>query len=271
MKRTRGVERLREIMRTLRGPEGCPWDRKQTVASLKPYIIEEAFEVVEAMDHGPDELEDELGDLLLQIIFVSQIAEEEGLFTLDSVAERIADKLVRRHPHVFGKTAVKDANEVVQNWNKIKKDKEAKKYLLDGIPTAMPATLLAQRYADRAASVGFDWGDWRDTLAKIAEETAEIKEVAETGDTEGTFHEMGDLLAAVVNLSRKLGVNAEDALRRCALRFRERFNKMEELDPTVTDGKHSLDDLEALWQQAKKELEKEKGEKETGRNKPAGL
>lgn len=254
MKKARGVELLREIMRTLRGENGCPWDRKQTISSLKPYIIEEAFEVVEAIDRGPDELEDELGDLLLQIVFVSQIAEEEGLFTLDSVAERIADKLVRRHPHVFGETQVKDADEVVQNWNKIKKDKEAKRYLMDGIPTTMPATLLAQRYADRAASVGFDWSDWREVLAKIAEEAAELREVAETGDKEKTFHEMGDLLAAVVNLSRKLGVNAEDALRHCALRFRERFNKMEELDPTVTDGKHSLDDLEALWQRAKKEL-----------------
>lgn len=252
----RGIERLKAIMATLRGKDGCPWDRKQTIPSLKPYVIEEAFEVVEAMDEGPDELQDELGDLLLQVVFIAQMAQEQGLFDFDSVAERISDKLVRRHPHVFGTTQVKDADEVVQNWNQIKKDKEAKKYLMDGIPTAMPATLLTQRYADRAASVGFDWGDWRDTLAKIAEETEELKEVAEKGDKEKTFHEMGDLLAAVVNLSRKLGVNPEDSLRHCALRFRARFNKMEEIDPTVTDGKHSLDDLEALWQRAKKELAK---------------
>ncbi len=251
-----GIERLKAIMATLRGPNGCPWDRKQSIPSLKPYIIEEAYEVVEAIDQGTDELQDELGDLLLQIVFVSQMAQEQGLFDFESVADRISDKLVRRHPHVFGDTQVKDADEVVQNWNQIKKDKEAKKYLLDGIPTAMPATLLTQRYADRAASVGFDWGKWEDTLAKIAEETAELKEAVASGDPDRTFHEMGDLLAAVVNLSRKLGVNPEDSLRHCALRFRERFNKMEELDPTTTDGKHSLDDLEALWQRAKRELKK---------------
>ena len=170
-----GIERLKAIMATLRGPNGCPWDRKQSIPSLKPYIIEEAYEVVEAIDQGTDELQDELGDLLLQIVFVSQMAQEQGLFDFDSVAERISDKLVRRHPHVFGDTKVADADEVVQNWNQIKKDKEAKKYLLDGIPTAMPATLLTQRYADRAASVGFDWGKWEDTLAKITEETDELK------------------------------------------------------------------------------------------------
>lgn len=252
----RGIERLKAIMATLRGENGCPWDRKQSIASLKPYIIEEAFEVVEAIDQGTDELEDELGDLLLQIVFVSQMAQEQGLFDFDAVAERISEKLVRRHPHVFGTTQVKDADEVVQNWNQIKKDKESKKYLMDGIPTAMPATLLTQRYADRAASVGFDWGKWEDTLAKISEETAELKEAVASGDADKTFHEMGDLLAAVVNLARKLGVNPEDSLRHCALRFRDRFNKMEDLDPTVTDGKHSLDDLEALWQRAKKELAK---------------
>jgi len=243
-------------MRTLRSEQGCPWDRKQTLQSLKPYIIEEAYEVVEAIDQGKDVLENELGDLLLQIVFVAQIAEEQGLFSFDSVADRIADKLVRRHPHVFDTMQVKDADEVVQNWNRIKRDKEEKQYLLDGIPTAMPATLLAQRYADRAASVGFDWGDWRDILVKIAEETAELREAAEAGDKEQTFHEMGDILAAVVNLARKLGINAEEALRHCALRFRERFNKMEEIDPTITDGTHSLDDLEALWQRAKQELGK---------------
>ncbi|HNT29117.1 MAG TPA: nucleoside triphosphate pyrophosphohydrolase, partial [bacterium] len=181
MTEQRGIERLKAIMATLRGECGCPWDRKQTIPSLKPYVIEEAYEVVEAMDEGPDELQDELGDLLLQVVFIAQMAQEEGLFDFDSVAERISDKLVRRHPHVFGTTQVKDADEVVQNWNQIKKDKEAKKYLMDGIPTAMPATLLTQRYADRAASVGFDWGRWEDTLAKIAEETAELKEAVASG------------------------------------------------------------------------------------------
>jgi len=140
MTEQRGIERLKAIMATLRGECGCPWDRKQTIPSLKPYVIEEAYEVVEAMDEGPDELQDELGDLLLQVVFIAQMAQEEGLFDFDSVAERISDKLVRRHPHVFGTTQVKDADEVVQNWNQIKKDKEAKKYLMDGIPTAMPAT-----------------------------------------------------------------------------------------------------------------------------------
>lgn len=256
MKKKNSVERLIKVMEVLRSDKGCPWDKKQTIATLKPYIIEEAFEVVEAIDKGRDELVDELGDLFLQIVFICQIAREENSFDLDDVADAISDKLIRRHPHVFGDTTVQDAEEVVVNWNKIKKDKENKKYLLDGIPTAMPAMLLSQRYADRAASVGFDWDKWEDTLPKIDEELAELKEAVKSGDKEEIFKETGDVLAAVANMSRKLGVNAEEALRACSMRFKARVDKMEDINPDFIKGKMKLDDMEALWQKAKKELRK---------------
>ncbi len=256
MSTERPIDRLLSVMERLRSKDGCPWDLKQTFSSLKPYIIEEAYEAVEAIDTGTEALADELGDLLLQIVFVCQIAKENNLFDFDTVATGISEKLIRRHPHVFDDTSVKDAEEVVQNWNKIKKEKEQKKHLLDGIPTAMPATLLTQRYADRAASVGFDWGSWQDVLPKIDEELAELQEAITLGDSDKIFHEMGDVIAACVNLSRKLGINSEEALRHCALRFRERIDQMERLDPSLIEGKMSLEEMEALWQRAKKELTK---------------
>ncbi len=255
---TKPIDRLLEVMAVLRSEKGCPWDRKQTIATLKPYIIEEAFEVVDAIDQGGRELVDELGDLLLQVVFAAQIASEEGKFSFDDVASSITEKLVRRHPHVFGETVVKDADEVITNWNRIKKEREEKKYLLDGVPSAMPSAILAQRYTDRAASVGFDWEKWEDVLPKIDEELDELKESIATGDRDEIFHEMGDLLFAVVNLSRKLGINSDEALRACSARFRERFNKMEDLNPAVVDGTMDIDSLEELWQEAKRSLKKEK-------------
>lgn len=254
MTKERGIDRLIEIMRILRSENGCPWDKKQSINSLKPYIVEEAFEVVEAIDQDKASLVDELGDLLLQIVFVSQIAGEQGDFQFDDVANAISDKLVRRHPHVFGDATVKDAEEVLANWNKIKKEKEAKKYLLDGIPTAMPSVLLAQRYADRAASVGFDWQKWQDVLPKVEEEMQELHEAVASGNKDEIFHEMGDVLFVIVNLARKLGVNAEDSLRACSLRFKKRFDTMEEIDQNITAGTMSLDEMEEVYQKAKRKL-----------------
>lgn len=248
-------------METLRSPEGCPWDREQSVKSLRPYIIEEAFETVEAIDNfdpanrkSIDELKKELGDLLLQVIFISQMTKESGLFDFEDVAEAISNKLVNRHPHVFSDTIVKDSNEVLTNWNLIKKDKESRKNLLDGIPVAMPAINLSQRYASRAASVGFDWNKWEDVVAKIEEEWLELLDAAESGTKEKMEHELGDLIFAVVNLGRKLGIDSEKALKGCAARFKQRFDKMEEIDPDFINGDRSLEHLEDLWQKAKKEL-----------------
>lgn len=257
----KGISKLLEIMSILRSPNGCPWDREQSIQSLRPYIIEEAFETVEALDmfeesnpESVNELVKELGDLLLQVVFVSQMASEKKLFNFEKVADAISEKLIVRHPHVFGDQTVQNSAEVLTNWNLIKKKKENRKYLLDGIPKAMPAVLLCQRYASRAASVGFDWADWKDVMVKINEETQELIEAVETKNQIEIEHELGDMLFAVVNLGRKLGVDSEKALKLCSDRFKNRFDKMEELDPEFINGKKPLDELEALWQKAKKEL-----------------
>jgi len=190
----------------------------------------------------------------LQVVFASQIASEEGKFTFKDVADAISDKLIRRHPHVFGDTLVKDADEVLANWNQIKKEKEEKKFLLDGIPTAMPAMLIADRYASRAATIGFDWEKWSDVLPKFDEEMGELMEAIESGNKDEIFHEMGDVLFVTVNLARKLGINSEEALKACAGRFRSRFNKMEEINSEIVSKKLSIEELEKLWQEAKKRI-----------------
>ena len=265
MKNYPNIGRLINIMHQLRQPDGCPWDRKQDITSLRPYIIEEAFETVEALDNldvtnkeSVQELVKELGDLLLQVVFVSQIASETALFTLDDVAAAISDKLVERHPHVFGTETAKDADEVLLNWNKIKKSKEQKKYLLDGIPQAMPAVNLAQRYSSRAASIGFDWKTWEDCLPKVYEEIDELKEAIAENDKEHIESEAGDALFAVINLARKLDVDSEKALKKAALRFKRRFEVMEELNSALIDGETPLEEMEDLWQQAKKILRENK-------------
>ncbi len=255
------IDRLLEIMATLRSENGCPWDRKQTITSLRPYIIEEAFETVEALDEfdrnnedSVETLKKELGDLLLQVVFVAQMADEEKLFNFEDVAKALSDKLTVRHPHVFGEEIADTSEEVLEKWNQIKKKKENRKFLLDGIPVAMPAVNLSQRYASRASTVGFDWEKWEDVVDKMEEEKAELLEAIETGKKEEMEHELGDLLFAVVNLGRKLGLDSEKALKSCAGRFKKRFDKMEEIDPTFVDERKNIEELENLWQSAKKEL-----------------
>ncbi len=253
-----GIEKLLEIMKMLRDPEtGCPWDIKQSIESLKPYIIEEAYETVEAIDKGTLELKDELGDLLLQVVFVSQIASENGDFTFNDVAENICSKLIRRHPHVFGDISVKDADEVLSNWNKIKKSKENKKHLLDGTPTSMPSLLYAARVSEKAASIGFDWDRWEGSMEKLHEEIGELKDAVDADDRENMIEEMGDLLFAAANLARKLKIDPEDALKKSSLKFKRRFTIMEDDSPEMTEGKMSLDELESLWLKAKK-IERER-------------
>lgn len=258
MNKTEEIAKLLDVMRTLRGENGCPWDKEQTIESLKPYIIEEAFETVEAIDElkrddeqSVAELKKELGDLLLQVVFVSQIASEESIFEFEDVARAITSKLITRHPHVFGDEKAADSAEVLKKWSLIKKNKEARKHLLDGIPKSMPATLIAQRYSSRAASVGFDWTEVGGLLDKVDEERRELSEAIENNDRDNMEEELGDLLFVVINLGRKLGIDSEGALKRCCAKFKARFDTMEELDPTCTDGQKSLDELEELWQRAK--------------------
>ncbi|MFO7734715.1 MAG: nucleoside triphosphate pyrophosphohydrolase [bacterium] len=262
------MKKLRKIMKKLRGENGCPWDREQDFDTLKPYVIEEAFEVVEAVDNleinkqeSIEELKKELGDLLLQVVFMSRIAEEKNLFSLDDVENAVSDKLVSRHPHVFSSKKVETAGEVLAEWSRIKKQKEGKKHLLDGIPFSMPAISVAKRYAERAATVGFDWSSPEEVLEKIDEESAELKEAVMQRNRDAVRHETGDLLFAVINCARKMGIDSEDALKRCARRFRERFELMEKMAPDLIDGKKSIDELEKLWQESKRRINK-KGKNE---------
>ncbi|MGI6394389.1 MAG: nucleoside triphosphate pyrophosphohydrolase [bacterium] len=261
--KNKSIEKLLNTMAALRSENGCPWDKEQTIQSLRPYIIEEAFETVEALDqfessdeNSVSELKKELGDLLLQIVFISQMAKEENLFDFFDIADTLSDKLIRRHPHVFGSEHCESSAEVLTSWNLIKKTKEKKKHLLDGIPKSMPALLVAKRYSERAASIGFDWENWEDVTEKIKEEFRELLEAINDGKQEEIEHELGDFLFATINLGRKLGVDSEKALKMCSERFKKRFDKMEELEPSFIDSKKSLEELEELWQKAKKELKK---------------
>lgn len=255
------IRELLEIMARLRGPGGCPWDREQTLESLKPYLIEEAYEVLDAMDEGDSEAHrEELGDLLLQIVFHAEIAREEGKWDFAEVSRSISRKLKDRHPHVFGEEKARDAAEVERNWARLKAaEKERKKggpvSVLDGVPRQAPALLRAERTGEKASRIGFDWPDAEGPRAKIEEELRELDEAAGRGDREAIFHEVGDLLFSVVNLARHLGAPPEDALRAAIARFERRFHRVEERLRAEghQPGEHvDLDKLEALWQQAKR-------------------
>ncbi|MBW8004893.1 MAG: nucleoside triphosphate pyrophosphohydrolase [candidate division NC10 bacterium] len=249
-------ERLVEIMVTLRGPQGCPWDREQTRESLKAFLIEEAYEVLEALDHGGKEkLQEELGDLLLQVVFHAQVAAELGEFTMDEVLKNVTDKLVRRHPHVFGESRAETPAEALSNWERLKQAerggvKEAS--ALSGVPKTLPALLRAQRLQDKAARVGFDWGETAQVLQKVEEELAEFKAAIGRG-RDATEAEMGDLLFSLVNLTRFLDLNAEEALRKCMEKFTRRFRHIEtviaERGKSLTES--SLEEMDALWEEAK--------------------
>jgi tetrapyrrole methylase family protein/MazG family protein len=249
-------ERLVNIMATLRAPGGCPWDREQTRESLKPYLIEEAYEVLEALDHGGKEkLQEELGDLLLQVVFHAQVAAELEEFTVDEVLQNIADKLVRRHPHVFGETRAETAAEVLSNWEKLKQAERGgpiQASALAGVPKTLPALLRAQRLQDKAARVGFDWGETTEVLHKVEEELREFKAAIRKGP-EAVESEMGDLLFSLVNLARFLRLSAEEALRKSIDKFGRRFRHIE--SAIAEQGKSlaesSLEEMDALWQEAK--------------------
>lgn len=251
------IDRLLRLMRALRSPGGCPWDREQTLQSLKPYLLEECYEAIDALDSGDRaRLCDELGDVLLQIVFQAQIAAEEGSFTFDDVATAIADKLVRRHPHVFGEVKVRDADEVVRNWEAIKKTESgtARRSVVDGIPRGAPALHRAQQVQKRAARVGFDWDTAHQVVEKVEEEVREVREAMAGGDSRKIKEEIGDLLFAVVNLSRFLGHSAEEALDETIQKFTRRFQGIEEKvhqqGRKITDC--TLAELDALWNEIKR-------------------
>jgi tetrapyrrole methylase family protein/MazG family protein len=249
-------ERLVEVMATLRGPQGCPWDREQTRDSLKAFLIEEAYEVLEALDlHDPDRLEEELGDLLLQVIFHAQVAAELGEFTVRDVLAAVTDKLIRRHPHVFGDGRAETAAEVLANWERLKQAERGgvrEASALAGVPKTLPALLRAQRLQDKAARVGFDWGETAAALHKVEEELAELKAALGKGG-EAVEAELGDLVFSVVNLARFLKLNAEEALRKSLEKFIRRFRYIETAmarrGKSLTES--TLEEMDALWDEAK--------------------
>jgi MazG family protein len=254
------ITTLLDIMARLRDPNGgCPWDVEQNFATIAPYTIEEAYEVAEAIAKGDKaELRDELGDLLLQVVFHAQMAKEEGSFTFEDVVESISTKMIRRHPHVFADAEIKTAEAQTVNWEVIKEQERAAKKrerTLADIPAALPALMRAQKLQARAARVGFDWPDTRGVIDKIKEELAEVEAAIASGDKAHTEEELGDLLFAVTNLARFVGADAETALRGTNAKFVRRFEFIE--DALKADGKHikdaRLDEMEALWNAAKKE------------------
>lgn len=247
--------RLLDIMRTLRSPGGCPWDREQTHESLRPYLIEEMYEVLDSIDRKAyGELQKELGDLLLHVIFQCRIAEEEGLFDVAGVLHSINEKLIRRHPHVFGDAQVSGARHVERQWEKIKLQEDHKPRLLEGVPKHQPALNRAFRVQEKAAGVGFDWPDTAPVWDKLREELDELEAETAHGDMEKIEHELGDLLFSVVNLARKLRLNPEDALRTSVEKFTRRFTYVEESLSSRGRALHdsSLEEMDALWEEAKR-------------------
>ncbi len=251
---------LLSIMEKLRSPEGCPWDREQDFSTLRRYIVEEAYELVEAIEGAETaEIREESGDLLLQVVFVSQIASEQGLFSIRDVLKGICEKLIKRHPHVFGDTKVADSEEVTKNWEAIKSGEKRKNgsdcSVLAGIPRSMPSLLKAYRIQERAAKFGFDWppGDITPVMGKVREEIEELDEALSQGTSEKKLEEIGDLFFALVNLSRHCGLNPEEALQQASRKFGERFRLVERY--VSESGKpwqeFSLDQLDDFWEKAK--------------------
>ncbi len=250
---------LVEVIATLRGENGCPWDREQTHTSLKSTLIEETYETVEAIDSAePDKLKEELGDLLLNIMLQAQIAAENRDFDIYDVIDTLTEKLIRRHPHVFGDVDVENSDDVVKNWEAIKKEEvgnEDRESILDGIPIALPALLRGQKIQKRAARVGFDWNDIQDVISKVDEELAEVKESLKKNNQAEIEMEIGDLLFAVVNLCRFVELQAEETLRKSNRKFIQRFKRMEKiLEKQGKDiSEQSLTTLDEIWEEVKKD------------------
>src|SRR5438552_11150626 len=248
--------RLRDIVAKLRAPGGCPWDQEQTHESLLPATIEEAYEVAEAARARNDaHFQEELGDLLLLVVMHAEISREAGRFTIDNVIAEITDKLVRRHPHVFGESGARDAGAVLKQWEAIKREeKKGDQHYLASLPGALPALMRAQKAQGKAARVNFDWTELRDVIAKIDEELAETKEAIVTSDPVRIGDEIGDLLFAVVNLARKSGLDAEETLQTATTKFVSRFNLLE--DELRARGKKlgnvDLEEMDSIWNEIKR-------------------
>lgn len=252
----RSFDELVNLMKTLRGPDGCPWDRKQSLPDLKPFVIEEAYEVVDAIDRDDRRaLMEEVGDLLLESVFIGEITREEGSFDIYDSITAIHEKLVRRHPHVFADVEANDAEQVLVNWEKLKNEerKAENKSVLSGVPAALPALLKSSRLTEKAGRVGFDWRGTDDVFDKLDEEIGELREAVNEGDPSRIEDEMGDLLFTIANIARKSGVNPEEALQSTNRKFMRRFEAME--SSCRSSGRNldqlTLEEMDALWNEAK--------------------
>ena len=249
------LDELIKIMSALRGKKGCPWDREQTMESLKPFIVEEAYEVLEAIDEKNTEaVKEELGDLLFQIVFQCQIAKEKGEFEMSDVIEKIGRKMIARHPHVFGDADYRTSAEVLVHWEAQKKlEGKQRESLLEGVPKTLPSLLRAHRLQDRAARVGFDWDKIDDVMKKLDEEIGEFREAIEKKREDAIEEELGDVLFMLVNISRFIGVNPEDALRKTISKFISRFRyiEMAAADSGRKLADMTLAEMDALWDEAK--------------------
>ncbi len=258
------IQKLVDLVARLRGEEGCPWDRKQTRETLKPMLIEEAYEVLDALDASdPQDLREELGDLLFQVVFHAQIARERREFDLGDVIDRLHEKMIRRHPHVFGSADLRTAEDVLKNWEDIKANEkgipssslpESERSLLDGIPSKLPALHEAYQITAKAARVGFDWPDLGSILEKLQEEAVELSKAYREQDTAHVAQEVGDLLFVAVNIARFLEIDPETALRRCNQKFNRRFRYLE--SKIKAQGRElrdtTLAEMDALWDEAKR-------------------
>ncbi|ERP31626.1 nucleoside triphosphate pyrophosphohydrolase [Chitinivibrio alkaliphilus] len=252
------IRRLEEIIARLRGPEGCPWDQKQTPHSIKGHLIEEAYEYLDALDHNDvEEMQEELGDILLQIVFHCHMAAEKNQFSLDEVGKTICEKLIRRHPHVFGETRADSAEEVLANWEKIKAGetgKERRTSILDGVPTALPSLMKAEKLQKKASRAGFDWKSLSPVLNKVEEEFGEFREAVETGNHRHAEKELGDILFSLVNVARHVDISAEEGLQASIRSFTQRFMAIEK--ELAQHGKEfhttSAQELNDIWDHIKK-------------------
>jgi MazG family protein len=248
------IDRLKQIVERLRSPDGCPWDREQTHASLKPHIIEECYELIDAIDDQDDQgMQEELGDVLLQVVLHAQMASEAGRFDFDSVAEVISEKLIRRHPHVFGDTKLATSDAVLKQWDAIKRgEKTDRESALDGVPRGLPGLAKTQKIQSKAARTGFDWPDAEGPLEKVKEE---IREIEQAGTGEKLAEELGDLLFSVVNFARKSKMDAEELLQAANRKFSDRFRKMEVLAASrgLNFSSLTLSEMDLLWNEVKAE------------------